>query len=161
MDKNGKIKGKVSIIDVLVVLLVILVAVGIGARYGSKVTDSVQSDKQFEYVLKIENVRQYTVTALEKMGCVTDKKSEKILGKIVDVKVENATEQTVSAAGEVVKSDLPKRYTCFVTIQATGQESDDNYVLADSTELSVGRNIELYSKYVKTSGDIMSVKVTE
>lgn len=161
MDKNGKIKGKVSIIDILVILLVVLVVVGIAARYGSKVTTAVQSDKQFEYVLRIENVRQYTVTALEKMGYVTDKKSEKNLGEIVDVKVENATEQTVSAAGEVVKSDLPGRYTCFVTIQATGQESEDNYILADSTELSVGRNIELYSKYVKTSGDITSVKVVE
>lgn len=161
MDKNGKIKGKVSIIDILVVLLIILVVVGIGARYGSRITSAVKSDKGFEYVLRVENVRSYTVDAIKKMGKVTDKKSEKDLGEIVDVRVENATQQSVTASGEVKNPETPGRYTCFVTIQAKGKESDDNYILEDSTELSVGRNIDLYSKYVKTSGDIVSVKVLD
>lgn len=161
MDKNGKIKGKVSIVDILVILLVILVIVGIAARYGSKITDAVKSDKQFEYVLKIQGVRQYTVDALEKKGIVTDKKSEKSLGEIEDVRVEKAIQQSTTASGSVTMTELPDRYTCYVTIKATGKESDDNYILEDSTELSVGRNIELYSKYVKTSGDITSVKVVE
>ena len=68
MDKNGKIGGKVSIIDILVVVLVVAVIVGIVARYGSSVTGAVKSNKQFEYVLKVESVRQYTVDALEKKG---------------------------------------------------------------------------------------------
>lgn len=161
MDKNGKIKGKVSIIDILVVLLIIAVIAGIAARYGSKVTTAVKSDKQFEYVLRVENVREYTVNALKKMGKVTDKKSEKELGDVVDVQVENATQQSITASGEVKNPETPGRYTCFVTIRATGKESDDNYILHDSTELSVGRNIDLYTKYVKTSGDIKSVKVLD
>ncbi|MCI8404643.1 MAG: DUF4330 domain-containing protein [Clostridia bacterium] len=161
MDKNGKIKGKVSIIDILVVLLIIAVIAGIAARYGSKVTTAVKSDKQFEYVLRVENVREYTVNALKKMGKVTDKKSEKELGDVVDVQVEKATQQSITASGEVKNPETPGRYTCFVTIRATGKESDDNYILHDSTELSVGRNIDLYTKYVKTSGDIKSVKVLD
>lgn len=161
MDKNGRIKGKVSIIDILVVLLVIFVVAGIAARYGSKITSAVKSDKSFEYVLRVENVREYTVKAIEKKGKVTDKKSEKTLGEIVDVRYETATQQSVTASGEVKNPETPGRYTCFVTIQAKGKESDDNYILDDSTELSVGRNIDLYSKYVKTSGDIISVKVLD
>ena len=161
MDKNGKIKGKVSIIDILVIILVVVVIAGIAARYGSRVTTAVKSDKQFEYVLRVENVREYTVNALQKMGKTTDKKSEKDLGEIVDVKVENATQQSITASGEVKTPEIPGRDTCYVTIVATGKESDDNYILEDSTELSVGRNIDLYSKYVKTSGDITSVKVVE
>ncbi len=159
MDKNGKIKGKISIIDILVVVLLIVVIIGIAARYGSKITDSVMGDKQFEYVLRVENVREYTVNALEKKGRITDKKSEKNLGEITDVRVENATQQSTTASGELKISELPDRYTCFVTIVGEGKESDDNYILNDTTELSVGRNIDLYSKYVKTSGDIESVKV--
>lgn len=161
MDKNGKIKGKVSIIDILVIILIVVVIVGIAARYGSRVTNAVKSNKQFEYVLRVENVREYTVNALQKMGKTTDKKSEKDLGEIVDVKVENATQQSITASGEVKTPETPGRYTCYVTIRATGKESDDNYILEDSTELSVGRNVDLYSKYVKTSGDITSVKVVE
>ena len=47
-------------------MLVVAVIVGIVARYGSSVTGAVKSNKQFEYVLKVESVRQYTVDALEK-----------------------------------------------------------------------------------------------
>ncbi len=161
MDKNGKIKGKVSIIDILVILLIVVVIAGIGARYGSRITSAVKSDKEFEYVLRVENVREYTVNALQRKGKITDKKSEKDLGEITDVRVENAVQQSVTASGEVKFSELPDRYTCFVTIIGKGKESDDNYILNDTTELSVGRNIDLYSKYVKTSGDIESVKVVE
>lgn len=161
MDKNGNIKGKINIVDIAVILLIIVVIVGIAARYGNKITDSVKSDKQFEYVLKVENVRQYTVDAIKKKGNVTDKRSEKKLGEIIDVTVENATQQSTSASGAVTMTEVPDRYTCYVTIRAVGKESADNYILDDSTELSVGRNVDLYSKYVKTSGDITSVKVIE
>ena len=159
MDKNGRIAGKVSIIDILVIVLIIALIAGIAVRYGSKITSAVRSSEEFEYVLRIESVRDYTVKALERKGKVTDKKSEKDLGEIVDVRTENATIQTTTANGKILKSELPDRYTCFVTIRAVGRESDDNYILDDSTELSVGRNIDLYSKYVKTSGDIDSVEV--
>lgn len=161
MDKNGKIAGKVSIVDILVILLIVAVIAGIGARYGSGITNAVKTEKQFEYVLKVENVREYTVDALKRMGKVTDKKSEMDLGEIVDVQVENATMQSTTASGEIKNSEMPGRYSCVVTIRSTGKESDDNYILDDSTELSVGRNIDLYTKYVKTSGDIKSVQVIE
>ncbi|MCD8180769.1 MAG: DUF4330 domain-containing protein [Firmicutes bacterium] len=162
MDKNGKIAGKVSIIDILVILLIVVVIAGIAVRYGSSITTSaVKSEAEFEYVLKVENVRSYTVSALEKMGKITDKKSETELGEIIDVEVEDATQLSTTVEGELIDAALPGRYTCYVTVRATGKESSDNYILDDSTELSVGRNIDLYSKYVKTSGDIISVKVVE
>ena len=161
MDKNGKIAGKVSIIDILVIVLIIAVIAGIAARYGSKITKAVKSSEEFEYVLRVESVREYTVNALNRKGKITDKKSEKDLGEIIDVRVEDATLQSTTANGRVIRSELPDRYTCYVTIRSTGRESDENYILDDSTELSVGRNIDLVSKYVKTSGDIMSVEVIE
>lgn len=161
LDKNGKIGGKVSIIDILILLVVVVVAAGICMRYGSRVTSSVKSSEKFEYVLKIEGVRQYTVDALNKKGAVTDKRSEKNMGEITDVRVENATKESVTADGLVTYAEVPDYYTCYVTVNAHGKESADNYVLDDTTELSVGRIVDFYSKYVESSGVIMSVHVVE
>ncbi len=161
LDKNGKIFGKVSIVDIAVLLVVALVAVGIFARYGSHITTAVQSQEDFRYVLKIEGVRQYTVDALNKKGAVTDKKSLKNLGEITDVRTEGATRESVTADGRVTYAPMPDYYTCYVTIDAHGKESEENYVLDDATELSVGRIVDLYSKYVKTSGMILSVDVID
>ena len=83
MDKNGKIGGKVSIIDILVVVLVVAVIVGIVARYGSSVTGAVKSNKQFEYVLKVERVRQYTVDALRKKARLQIKNLKKTWAKLL------------------------------------------------------------------------------
>ena len=58
LDKNGKIGGKVSIIDLVVLLLVIVVAAGIAFRYGSSATTAVQSSEKFECVL---NSLQWTL----------------------------------------------------------------------------------------------------
>lgn len=159
IDKNGKLGGKISIIDLAVILLILIVIGGLIMRFGSSVTTSVKSDAQFEYVVKVDGVREFTVDALEKKGVITDKKSEKILGEILDVEVKDAQFRSTTADGQIVETILPDRYTCYVTIKATGKESDEGYIMGDSNELSVGRTIDIYSKYVKTSGEIKSVKV--
>lgn len=157
MDKNGKIKGKFNIIDLLVVILIIAVIAGIAVRYGSSVTTAVKSDEEFEYVVKVESVRDFTIDALEKKGKVTDKKSTLDLGEIVNVEYEPTKYQSTTASGEIIFPVQPERYTAYVTIRTKGKESDNSYIMADSNELSVGRNTEIISKYVHTSGTILEV----
>ncbi|MCD8390529.1 MAG: DUF4330 domain-containing protein [Firmicutes bacterium] len=159
LDKKGKIGGKISIIDIAVILAVLIVIAGIGMRYSSKITNSVQSDAEFEYTIKIDGVRIYTVDALQKKGAITDKTSEKNMGEIIDVDVSPAMVESVTANGEIIYAERPGYYTCLVTVRAHGKESDENYILDDTTELSVGRSVDFFSKYIKTSGLIMSVKV--
>ncbi len=158
MDKNGKIKGKFNIIDILAIMLVVVVIAGIVWRFGSQVTTAVQSDSEFIYTVRVEGVRDYTIKALEKGGKITDKNSTMDLGEIVSVKTAPAEITTERADGTVVKSEMPDRYTAMVTIKTFGKESDNSYIAADSNELSVGRYTEIFSKYVHTSGKIMSVE---
>lgn len=157
MDKNGKIKGKFNIIDLLVIILIVAVIAGIAVRYGSSVTTAVKSDEEFEYVVKVESVRMFTIDALEKKGKVTDKKSTLDLGEIVSVEYEPTKYQSTTANGKIIFAEQPERYTAYVTIKTRGKESDNSYITADSNELSVGRTTEIFSKYVHTSGTILEV----
>lgn len=159
MDKNGKINGRFSIIDLFVIILAAVLVVGIAVRYGAKATTAVKSSEEFECVLNVNNVRSYTVKALEKKGVITDKKSEVELGEIIAVEVKDAEFQSTTADGRIVMTNLPDRYNCKVTIRAKGKVSEDAYVMNDSNELSVGRNMDIFSKYVRTSGEIMKVEM--
>lgn len=161
MDKNGKIFGKISIIDLFVIILAAAVVIGIGIRYGSKITTAVKSSEEFECTIKVSNVREFTVDALEQKGVITDKKSEIELGEIIFVESEPAEFESTTADGRIINTTLPERYNCTVTIRAKGKVSDEAYIMDDSNELSVGRTMDIYSKYVKTSGEIKSVKVIE
>ena len=161
MDKNGRIGGKLSIIDLGVIILIIAAIAGLCVRFMSGTTTAVTSDVRFRYVVKINSVREYTVEALKKGGITTDKKAETELGEITDVTVGDAKMQSTTADGKIEWSNLPDRYTCNVTIEADGRESEDGYILDDTTELSVGRTVDIVTKYVKTTGEIISVEVIE
>ncbi len=164
MNKDGKIKGKFNIIDLLVILLIAAVAVGICARYGSRITTAVKSDEEFVYVVRVMGVRQFTIDALEETynthSRLTDKKATVDLGEIIDIKTEPTSALSQRADGSMVYAPMQDRYTAYVTIKTRGKESDNSYITADSNELSVGRVPEIYSKYVHTSGTIMSVEKT-
>lgn len=161
MDKQGRIKGKFSIIDIAVIFLIIAAVAGFVMRFGTSVTKSVTSDVKFRYVIRVEGVRDYTVEALNKKGVVTDKRALEYVGDVVDVKTEDARMQSVLSNGEIKWTELPERYNCYITIEANGRESEDGYVLSDTTELSVGRTVELITKYVHTTGTIESVEIID
>lgn len=162
MNKDGKIKGKFNIIDLLAIILVIAVAVGIGVRFRSTITSTVKADEEFVYTVKVTGVKSYTVKALEKKGKITDMKSEMHLGEITDVEYEPCTTEAERADGKIVNTEQPERYNVMVTIKAYGKEIENSYVTDDSNELSVGRITDIYTKYVHTTGKIMTVKkVTE
>ena len=154
-------RKKINVIDFAVILVVIVAIVGFAVRFRCSATDYVTSDIKFRYVMKIEGVRNFTVDALEKKGVVTDKKSMINVGEIVDVIVEGNTNIATLTDGSVVSAPVPERYTCYVTIEAIGRESDGKYILDDTTELAVGRTTELISKFVHTSGTIESIEIID
>ncbi|MCH5213123.1 MAG: DUF4330 domain-containing protein [Oscillospiraceae bacterium] len=162
MNKDGKIKGKFNIIDLLVIILIIAVIAGIVVRYGSSITRAVKSDEEFEYTVKVESVRQFTIDALQETmdtgSHLTDKKSNLDLGTIIDIKSEDTMIPSQKADGTIVPAPQEGRKTAYVTIRTRGKEADNSYITADSNELSVGGHTEIFSKYVHTSGLITSVK---
>lgn len=155
--KDGKIKGKFNIIDALAILLVVVVIIGLAVRFGSSVTTAVKSDEEFVYTVKVPAVKEFTVNALKEKGKVTDKKSELDLGEITDVEVMSAETQRERADGKYITAEQPERYDVIVTIKTRGKEAENSYITADSNELSVGREIDVYTKYVHTTGKISSV----
>lgn len=161
MDKNGKIKGKISIIDIAVIILVMAAAIGITVRFTSKTTTAVTSNITLKYAVKVNAVRQFTVDALEKSTILTDKKAELNLGEIKNIETSDSKIQSTTTGGKIKWAGLPDKYTCVVTIESEARESEDNYVLDDTTEISVGRTMEIYTKYVKTTGEIISVEVVD
>lgn len=159
IDKNGKLFGKISIIDVCFILVMIAVIFGIYMRFSSGAGKIVTTPTKFEYVVKVSNVREFTVNALQKKGLITDKKSETVLGEIIDIKVENAEMDSVTADGEIVNSSLPERYTCYVTVRSDGKEGETGYFNAKNDEISVGKTLNIFTKYVSTTGMIESIDI--
>lgn len=160
LDKNGKLFGKISIIDLAVILICLAAAVGIGARFVTNAAKNVTDRESFAYTVEIEDVRIYTVNALMKKGTVTDK-SGNILGEITDVKYEEMTTQKVDAQGKAKWATVPGKYKVQVTVEASGKESDKGYFVGENTELAVGVTLTMGTKYVNSSGKIINIEKNE
>ena len=157
MNKQGKIFGKINIIDLLAILVVVVAVVGIAIRFTSSASKNVTNKTEFSYVVELDDVRIYTVEALQKKGITTDKQGN-VLGEITDVKYEPKTEQVILENGESKMVEKPERYTVYVTLKGNGKEASDAYFVGENTELSAGANIKMFTKYANCTGKVFKVE---
>ena len=85
INKEGKLFGKVSIIDILVLIGIIVVIIGLAMRFGPAGRAVLTSSEKIQYTLRVEGVRFFTVDALERGGPVSDATTKEEMGTVVDV----------------------------------------------------------------------------
>ena len=82
LDKRGKLFGKISIIDIFVIILIAALALGIYSRFAVKSASVETTAQPLEYTMKVSNVRIGTVNALKDyMGPVYDDTTKEYLGE--------------------------------------------------------------------------------
>lgn len=158
IDKKGRLFGKINIIDLLVISAIAVTAVGISFRFISTASENVKKTTELTYVVEIEGIRDYTLRALDKKGIVTNTKDDSVMGEIVSVEYQQSETQSVTTSGETVFAKIPERYTALITVKAEGRESDSSYFVGNNIELSVGSTISMTTKYVNSSGRVVSIQ---
>ncbi len=156
--KKSKILKKINIIDIIIVLVLALAFFGTINRISTSSSNNITGAKDFQVVFRVDNVRDYTVKALEKKGGIYSKETDAFLGEITDIKSEPMMSDITSLDGERKFIENPTRNTVYVTVKASGNNVNGAYYLPDKTEVIVGRNLDLITKYASTSGIVMSIK---
>lgn len=154
--KNGKLFGKISVVDILALLLIAVLVFGVYQRFGGSKTDFV-SGNTYECVMKVKNVRNFTVDALAKGGEVYDKTTKEHIGTIVGVTSEAASEPLLMADGSHVMAPEKDRYHAYVTVEFTGKESGDGYYTESNQQISVGGTLVVQAKWAECEATIVEV----
>ncbi len=155
--KNGKVFGKINIIDLLIVVVFLGVIAGIFVRFGSTDNSGFGNKCTFDYVVMVDNVREYTVQGLEKKGEVFAEKTNVKIGEIIDVTVEPCKDDEITFDGNREFFERPDRFTAYVTVRANGTEHKGAYYDADKEETGVGRGSKICTRYVSTNGITISL----
>lgn len=158
IDKNGKIGGQVSIIDIFAIIIVVIAVIGISIRFISSPSKSARERVKLSYVIEIDGIREYTVNALNKQGIVIDAKQKCLIGEITDVSSKPQTMEQFDAKGNIVYAEVPNKYTAEVTVISDAKESDSGYFVGNDTVLSVGSDISIATKYVNSSGKVKKIE---
>ena len=159
LDKKGKIFGKVSIIDLFVIIVLAAAVIGISARFVSGAAKNAKEKVKFSYVVEIDGVRDYTINALNKKGKVIDLKGKSVIGEIKNVTFQPMKTQSFTSDGRMVFAEVPERYTVLVDIEGEGKESDNSYFVGNDVELSVGTTMSMTTKYANSSGKVKSIEI--
>ena len=160
IDKNGRIFGKISIVDLTVLVAVIILIAGIYVRFFGGPTKTVVQSSDFYYVLEVKNIRESNLHGLEKSLNGRFYLNEKItseMGTLVDIQSSTAVSTMETADGKIVTTKVPERFDALLTFKLTGRINDRGYFTPSLNHISAGVQYNIKGKYSAVTGNILEV----
>lgn len=143
IDSNGKLFGKVSIIDALILFVILAGIAGIGYKYStSKSASPFRAPDKFQLVFYGEEVPDFTATKVK----VGDKAKETVkntdFGNVVDVKLDKSMSVAMTDQGEYHITSRPDMNSLTVTVDCEGVYSDSG-VTVQNNDFYIGQYLNL------------------
>jgi len=160
MDKNGKVFGKISILDILVLVIIIIAAIAVIYRFSSPGASFNANNTKIRYTLRIDNVRDFTYEYYLKEPDLVcrDKNTGKYIGRIVSVGPKEPFYEAVEDSDGVMrKYEKPGMMSATIEIEADGTVTDTAYYAEATFEIKAGSEIYLCTKYVEVISTVESV----
>lgn len=173
IDEKGKIFGKISIIDLFVILVAIVGVVGIFMTKSKLDNEKILSDDsqmlisssaeldKLEIELQVKEVRDVTRDSIIVGDDVYLVSSDKILGTVSRVESKPAMRDVVSKNGVVYSAPVPERYDVTIVVETTGKQNEKGYYTASNTQILFGREMEIKTSTIQTIPTVKDIKVTE
>lgn len=160
IDKNGRIFGKISIVDIAVALAVIIAVFGIYVRFFGGPSETVVHNTKFYYTMKVDNIRESNKDALYKSINGSFSLNEKVtgeMGKLIKVEEKPAYDNIETASGEIIKAPIPERYSLILTFEMEGMVNDRGYFSPSLEDISAGVKYNIKGKYSAVTGTVLNV----
>lgn len=155
IDKNGKLFHKVSVVDILIILVILLCIAGAFIRFSGLLGDNKATPVQIEYVLKVNQVRDKGADALMKKGELYSSLSdEAYMGTIVNVEKNVNDDYSVLVDGSIVKTSATDRYDVLITVQVDGRQTGTALYTKNGKRIEVGS-----LEYIATNGFLLKLKL--
>ncbi len=161
INKDGKLFGKISIVDIAIILIIAILAVGVYSRFAGKTETIVTSGEKISCTFIVKNVRMYSVEALQKGGPLYDKTSKEYIGEITKVTYEGGEYQVNMADGSFENIVPEERYNAYVTVEFSGKIGDNGYYTAANKYLAPGTSVIINSKFAQCESDVYAIGPAE
>lgn len=161
IDRNGRLFGKISVIDVIVILAVIVVALAIYVKTHKPQTGSNVSTTTVVYQMKVDNQPEYMLQAIQVGDQIYDKERSTggSLGTITDIQVSDGTYEAKLNDGTYEVVPAENRYNLLLTIRGEGLVEEDGSILLNRVyDLGVNSSREFNNKYGLFLGRIVSIE---
>lgn len=147
IDSKGKLFGKISIIDILVVAVILAGIAGVGYKF-AKSGQVTPFTKQDTVLIEFYHYEQldFNAETMKEGTPVKDGKTNSYIGKVKKVEVSPSKSTAPDDKGEYKESAKPGWASVKITVEGTGIYRDGingQGVSLDGTDYFVGRSVEV------------------
>ena len=159
IDKNGRLFGLVSIIDVVVLLVVAVMALALYVRGNRTVTGSTLSNVPISFQMVIEVAPDYLADSIQVGDKIYDKErvGAGALGTITKVELLPPSKPEIYLSGDVLTTGGENCYNVFITAQGEGIITDGRFTLNRVYEMGANAARLFYTKYASFTGVVTDV----
>ena len=161
LDENGRLFGRISIVDVLAILVVVFAAV---AMFTSQTRTAAPEEEEFiTFQIEVRGVDAYLTDAVLVGDSLYDdgySSGGRGIGEITDVQVVRDPGTQLSAAlmdGTLSYLEAEDTVDLLITVKGRGTRNDRNYTLNRVYALGLNANRVFYTKQVKFTGRVCEI----
>jgi len=162
IDHNGRLFGKISIVDVLVICVVLVMAVALVVR-NAKSEDTITSNEK-EYIpitckMWVRGVRNYVGDAIRVGDAVYEQGRETggAIGVITDIEVQPGYTQAELHNGTIVNAPMEDSVNLVITVSCEGIMEDGHYKINEIYELGINASRPMCTKYVGFTATVLDL----
>jgi len=149
LDKQGRVGGKVSLIDIALVLVLIGLIIGFGYRkLSAPAVRIVNSNTKFYVTLLVEPVRQFSLDAVKEGDVFYKQYEQQPMGKVVSLRQEQAKDVIEKPDGSSAYVPIEGKFSLYITLECTGNVTGDGYFVNGNTQISAGSDLIVQSNMV-------------
>lgn len=160
LDERGRVFGKISIVDFLIILVLIAGAAWFAyAKFGRDLGAEIAArEEPARYTIIVPTIRPTTAEALAKGGKVFEFKTGAEIGTIKDVRVEPADIWSLQPDGRYLQAKTQDRVDAYVTVEAKARVGE-NTITVNGVEVRVGTSIGVTTKWAQVNGHILTLEL--
>lgn len=161
IDENGRLFGRISVIDVAVIVLAAVLAIALHTK-GSTMPIASAADpmETIRYEVYITNMPDGRLESLRVGDTLYDSSTGYAVGTIADVQAEDCAISMLKADGTYVVAPIEGRYNVTLTVDAKARIDERQHVYIDrSTQVAVGLSLDLRTKASQFGGTILGLEI--
>lgn len=164
IDKNGRVFGVISAIDLVVILAILVVCVGVYLKNNVLVATNTSLDNAtISMTFEVRIVEEYVADAFHIGDAVFDRDHATggAIGYITDIQYTEpqAIREMIDGTIEMVGSD--RDINVLVTIEGLGSYKDGRYTFNRIYEMGMNGARTFQTKYTRVSGFVTDIHVVE
>ena len=164
LDRDGRLFGKISIIDVIVLLVVAVLAVAVFVKSQRAQTSTSITDTPVIYQMLLTNQPEYMLSAIQEGDQLYDQERSTggSLGTITQIEVSDGTNLGALDDGTYAVLPAENRYNILITVEGAGLVSADGGVALNRVyDLGVNSSRTFTTQYASFIGTVTDIQIPE